>query len=59
MNIKTQVKLNDWVEEDIIRRNAEYSRLAIEEWDRGWSGDFACFIRDYKKRIWAEMASRN
>jgi len=50
---------NEWVIEDIIRRNAEYMRLAIEEWDKGGEGDFVIFVNKYVTALWEAMARLN
>ena len=48
-----------WVIEDIMRRNAEYMRLAIEEWDKGAEGDFIIFVNKYVTALWEAMARLN
>ena len=50
---------NEWVIEDIMRRNAEYVRLAIEEWDKGAEGDFIIFVNKYVTALWEAMARLN
>jgi len=54
------IKVQDkWVIEDIMRRNAEYVRLAIEEWDKGAEGDFIIFVNKYVTALWEAMARLN
>jgi len=54
------IKVQDkWVIEDIMRRNAEYMRLAIEEWDKGAKGDFVIFVNKYVTALWEAMARLN
>ena len=54
------IKVQDkWVIEDIMRRNAEYVRLAIEEWDKGAEGDFIIFVNKYVMALWEAMARLN
>ena len=50
---------NEWVIEDIMRRNAEYVRLAIEEWDKEAEGDFVIFVNRYVTALWEAMARLN
>ena len=50
---------NEWVIEDIMRRNAEYVRLAIEEWDKEAEGDFIIFVNRYVTALWEAMARLN
>jgi len=50
---------NEWVIEDIMRRNAEYMRLAIEEWDKEAEGDFVIFVNRYVTALWEAMARLN
>jgi len=57
--IEVQQVLNEWVIQDIMRRNAEYIRLAIEEWDKGAEGDFIIFVNKYVTALWEAMARLN
>ena len=50
---------NEWVIEDIMRRNAEYIHLAIEEWDKETEGDFIIFVNRYVTALWEAMARLN
>ena len=43
----------------IMRRNAEYMRLAIEEWDKEAEGDFVIFVNRYVTALWEAMARLN
>ena len=54
------IKVQDkWVIEDIMRRNAKYMRLAIEEWDKEAERDFIIFVNRYVTALWEAMARLN
>jgi len=54
-----KLALNEWMLEDIAKRNREYVKLAMKEWDEKGEGDFASFVQRYIIYLWINMAGMN